>query len=258
MQQPSNGDGFSALQRPETNTSDFNAQSFLIWSILNTVHTCTLVKVISVTNNGGVTPVGFVDLQPLVNQVDGAGVAEPQAPVFDCPYFRLQGGANAVIIDPQVGDIGISVFADRDISSATANKGNANPGSRRKFSMADGLYLGGVLNGAPTQYVQFSSAGLTLTSPTAVTVNAPIVTVNASTSATVNTATASIVASALAAITAPVINLSAAGQTLKALVTDVFVSLFNSHTHQDPVSGTTSAPNQTMNGTHTSSTVKGA
>lgn len=196
MPLPNNGDGFTALQRPETDTSEFNAQTFLIWSILNSVRTCTLVKVIAVTNNGGVSSVGFVDIQPLVNQVDGAGNSEPQAPVFDCPYFRLQGGANAVIIDPQVGDIGIAVFADRDISSATANKGEANPGSRRKFSMADGLYLGGVLNGTPTQYVQFSTAGIKLHSPTSIVLEAPDIQLNgltveitATTSTTVTTPT---------------------------------------------------------------------
>lgn len=196
MQQPSNVDGFSALQRPETDTSDFNAQTFLIWSVLNRVRTCSLVKVLAVTNNGGVSPVGFVDLQPLVNQLDGAGNSEPHAPVFDCPYFRLQGGSNAVIIDPQIGDIGIAVFADRDISSATANKGEANPGSKRKFSMADGLYLGGVLNGVPTQYVQFSTAGIKLHSPSAIVLEAPdiqlsgqTVEIVATTSATVTTPT---------------------------------------------------------------------
>jgi hypothetical protein len=94
--------------------------------------------------------------------------------------MRLQGGTNAVILDPKVDDIGIAVFASRDISSVIANKGPANPGSRRMHSMADGLYIGGVLNGTPEQYVQFSDAGITLSSPNAITLQAPAVTIDAS------------------------------------------------------------------------------
>jgi hypothetical protein len=188
-------DGFNGFQRPGTAASDFNAQAFMVQALLKRLATCTLAKVMAVTNAGGVSPVGFVDLLPLVNQVDGAGVAVPHGTIYKCPYFRLQGGANAVILDPQVGDLGIALFADRDISSVTANKGQANPGSARRFDMADGLYLGGVLNAAPTQYVQFSDAGITLHSPTLVKLEAPDVQISC--------ATLEIAATTSAAITTP-------------------------------------------------------
>ena len=145
-----------------------------------------MVKVMGVTNAGDISPVGFVDLLPLVNQIDGVGNIEPHGTIYHCPYFRLQGGANAVIIDPQVGDIGWAGFADRDISSVVATKGQATPGSRRMFDMADAVYFGGMLNGAPTQYIAFSASGIALTSPTKVTISAPLVEVDASTSFTVN------------------------------------------------------------------------
>ena len=189
-------DGYSAFQRPAAAGSEFNALAFLIQSMIGRIATATLVQVQAVTNAGGVSPVGFVDILPMVNQIDGAGVATQHLTIFRCPYLRLQGGANAVILDPQVGDIGIALFADRDISSATANKAPSNPGSARRFDMADGLYLGGVLNGAPSQYVQFSAAGIKLHSPTAVILEAPdiqlngsTVEINATTSATVTTPT---------------------------------------------------------------------
>ena len=89
---------------------------FLISQALNRVSTATLVKVVSVTNAGGLSPVGFVDVQPLVNQLDGAGNAVPHGVLHRLPYFRLQGGADAVILDPKVGDIGMAAFANRDIS----------------------------------------------------------------------------------------------------------------------------------------------
>lgn len=164
----------------------YNAQAFLIWQILRSISGARLVKVMSVTNAGDVSPVGFVDVQPLVNQLDGWNNAVAHGTVYHLPYFRLQGGTNAVIIDPQVGDIGVAVIEDRDISSVKANKGQANPGSKRIFDLADGLYMGGFLNGKPVQYVQFSAAGINIVSPTKVTLQAPLVEVDASESFTVN------------------------------------------------------------------------
>lgn len=174
-------DGYNGFQRPGSASSDFNAIAFLVQSMMNGMATATLVQVKAVTNAGGVSPVGFVDIQPMVNQVDGIGTAVPHGTVFKCPYQRMQGGANAIILDPQVGDIGVAVFADRDISSATANKAPSNPGSSRRFDMADGLYLGGFLNAAPTQYVQFSTAGITIHSPALVKLDAPDVQINCAT-----------------------------------------------------------------------------
>jgi len=164
---------FTGQQRPNDGSSNLNSTAFLVQQLLARISTLTLVKVVSVTTDGGVTPVGFVDVQPLVNQLDGAGNATPHGTVFGLPYLRLQGGANAIILDPAVGDIGICGFASRDISSVKATKAVANPGSLRRFDMADGMFLGGTLNAAPTQYVQFNADGITLVSPIKVTISAP-------------------------------------------------------------------------------------
>lgn len=174
MGEVNNGLGYSGFKNPGDGTNELNAQAFFIQSTLAKVRTVALVKIISVTNSGGITPVGFVDMQPLVNQIDNSGNKIPHGILYQCPYFRLQGGSNAIILDPQIGDIGIAVFADRDISTVITNKAYANPGSRRKFDMADGLYLGGVLNGTPAQYVAFSASGIAITSPTHLTINANV------------------------------------------------------------------------------------
>lgn len=148
-------------------------QLAMIREALDDVRTTTLVQVVSVTNDGGLEPVGLVDVQILVKRVDGAGQVMDAGIVYNVPYMRLQGGANAVILDPQVGDIGIALMADRDISSVKATKAAAAPGSNRKHDMADALYLGGVLNGVPQQYVRFAAGGIEVVSPTKVTVQAP-------------------------------------------------------------------------------------
>lgn len=171
----SQSDGYKGAADLYSGGSQFNAISFLVNQILGGQNHATLVQVRAVTNAGELSPVGYVDVQPMVNQLDGNGNAIPHGTVHNLIYFRMQGGANAVILDPQVGDIGMAVFADRDISSVKASKAVANPGSMRRADMADGAYFGGFLNGAPTQYVQFSADGIAIHSPSAVTITAPAI-----------------------------------------------------------------------------------
>ena len=147
-------------QQPGTADNEYNALVFVVRQLLQKMQTVTLVRVMAVTNNGGDTPVGTVDVQPLVNQMTGDRTAVPHGTIFNIPYFRLQGGANAVILDPQVGDIGMCAFASRDISGVKATKKAANPGSLRQYDWADGLYFGGLLNGTPTQFVRFHAGGV--------------------------------------------------------------------------------------------------
>lgn len=166
--------GYAGLAQPGDGVGQYGALLFLIRTVLlKELRTVDLVRVVAVTNAGGLDPVGFVDVQPLVDQVDGVGNATPHGVLHHLPYFRLQGGADAVILDPKVGDIGMAAFASRDISSVKATKAQATPGSNRSFDMADGLYLGGMLNGTPAQYVRFSGEGIEIVSPTAIRLAAP-------------------------------------------------------------------------------------
>ena len=84
-----------------------------------------------------------------------------------------------MILDPKVGDIGIAIFASRDITVAKSTKAASPPGSDRKFDISDAFYLGGILNGTPNQYVRFSSSGIEFVSPTKVTISAPIAEIDA-------------------------------------------------------------------------------
>ena len=156
--------------KPSSPWGEYNNILFAIQAVLLEMQTATLVRVVSCTNSGGVSPVGLVDVLPLVNQIDGLGNATPHTTVHNIPYFRIQGGVNAVIIDPAPGDLGICVFASRDISKIKSTKAPANPGSFRQFSHSDGLYIGGVLNGTPVQFIEFSTAGVTITA-SAITIN---------------------------------------------------------------------------------------
>jgi hypothetical protein len=53
------------------------------------------------------------------------------------------------------------------------------PGSNRTHSYSDAIYLGGVLNAEPSQYVKFANDGIDIVSPLVVQVNGNTVVVNA-------------------------------------------------------------------------------
>lgn len=180
----------NGLFTPWSTWGEYNQISFAIQQALGKMQTATLVQVQSCSNAGDDSPVGTVDIVPLVNQVDSQGNSVPHTTIYNVPYLRIQGGANAVIIDPQPGDIGIALFANRDISNVKSTKAQAPPASGRRFSFSDAMYLGGMLNGNPTQYVQFNESGITIVSPTAITLQAPTIKLQGNVTQTDGTITA--------------------------------------------------------------------
>ncbi len=156
--------GYFGQQALNSGEGDFNQIEFLVSQMLGRLNTCTLVRVEAV-HGTGLSTMGTVDVTPLVNQVTGDGQAIPHTTIHGLPYFRIQGGLNAIICDPKAGDIGFCVFADRDISGVKNAQGPALPGSRRRFDYSDGLYFGGWNKSAPTNYVLVDDAGIQVQTP---------------------------------------------------------------------------------------------
>lgn len=154
---------------PTTGQGDWNAMRFAIQQQMLGLNTSMPVEVISVQASG-VAPVGFVNIRILVSQVTGDDRTVDHGEIPNVPYFRLQGGANAVIIDPEPGDIGMASFCSRDISAVKNARKAAPPGSRRSYDFSDAMYVGGFLNKAPTQYIQFTEGGILVHSASAVMV----------------------------------------------------------------------------------------
>lgn len=148
------------------------AQEFIINKLISAVHTCQLVKVLKVTPTAG--KVGFVDVLPLVQDVDTNGVVVEQTPIYSAPYLRYQAGPSAIIMDPAVGDIGLAMVAERDITNVKVTQDSGPAATERQYSSADALYLGGVLNPDPTQYIKFlpGAAGIQIVTPGNLTINA--------------------------------------------------------------------------------------
>lgn len=158
---------------PSIQQEKFSSIDFIVRQALSQLNTVTLVRIVSCTNNGGVSPVGYVDVQPMVSQVSADGKSMDYPVIYNVPYLRMQGGLSAIILDPKAGDIGLCCFASRDISSIKITKKQAPPNSNRGYNISDALYVGGMLNGAPNQYVRFKDNGIEIISPETVTITAP-------------------------------------------------------------------------------------
>ena len=159
-QQSTSGSIGAGQQFPSNSNTDFDVICFIVRQMIALLDTMKLVQVIAVHPGNGSPPVaGTVDVQLLVNQLDGAGNYTPNGIVYGLPFFRLQGGPWAVICDPAVNDYGYVIASDRDSSLVVKTPGQANPGSRRKYSISDGVYVGGCLNAVPAATIYLKGDG---------------------------------------------------------------------------------------------------
>lgn len=166
-----------------------------------------------------------VDLMPLVTQRDLSGAPIDNSVVYGAQVWRLQRGSSAVIMDPVVGDIGIALYCDRDSDNARSDRTVGAPTSNRNHSKTDGIYLGGILNQEPNQYIEFADGQINVVSPSLVNVTSPSVKVTASSGVTIDTPDAHFTGNVTAAgnITD---NSGSQSSSLKSLR-----DAYNSHTH---------------------------
>jgi hypothetical protein len=152
-------------QDPDDSASEFAFLQFKINRTLARVRTMVIVRVMGITGGGGaIAKPGTVNVQPLVKIVDGNNNVSSHGTIMNIPVFRYGSGNGAVICDPVEGDKGWMAVADRDSSVVVSTGAEAQPGSRRKFDLADGVYMGSILSGVPTQYITFTENGIIMKS----------------------------------------------------------------------------------------------
>ena len=168
--------------------TEYGSMRFLITSMLMRMQTATVVRVVGVSNNGGVAAAGTVNVRPLVQSSQADGTSIPHEIIYRVPYSRVQGGHNAVILDPKVDDIGVVVFCSRDISGVKAKPASPHGGpapSARAYDWSDAIYLGAVMWGVPTNYVRFPADGsIEVVSPVKVRLAAPVIELDGAVTAT--------------------------------------------------------------------------
>ena len=150
--------------------SQFNALSFMIQqAIREQVNTCIICKVVGVSD-------GYVDVLPLVTQVSGKDEAIAPTTLYHLPFMRYHAGIAAVILNPVVGDFGLAVFAGKDCSNVKVGTSEpVPPASFRDNSMANGFYIGGFLNQAPSVSIELTQGGaVNITAPGGVNISGSV------------------------------------------------------------------------------------
>lgn len=215
---------------PQDLAGGVRSQEMIINNLIGKMGTVTICKIVKV-KGGGTGAVGMVDILPMVLQMDAGGNIYENAVIYNVPYFRYQGGANAVIIDPKPGDIGVCLVCTRDISRVKRTKKPAAPDSHRKFDWSDSLYIGGILNGAPAQYIHFLESGIDVVSTGVITMKGTEIVLDAPVRTT---------ATMQAALDITDNTASGNSQTMASMRV-----IYNGHTHHENGQGSnTNEPNQ--------------
>jgi len=163
-----------------THLSDASRDRFKIAQEIDRKAFHNIGRVVNVYDTDELAPVGFVDITIMTKLKLGSGEPHDHDIIYEVPYFRLQGGKNAIIINPEVGDIGFIGFCDRDISGIVDTRKDSLPPTNRKNDWADAIYLGGILNGEPEQYVWLKTDGtMVLHSPNSITLSSPTINIDA-------------------------------------------------------------------------------
>lgn len=121
----------------------------------------------------GEAPNLAVDVMPLLSRQSRSGSPINNSPIYDIPVWRLQRGSSAIIMDPLPGDIGLIAVCDRDTTLVRTNLKQSTAGSARRHNKADAIYMGGLLNQAPTQYIEFADNKLNIVAPFGIEVTTP-------------------------------------------------------------------------------------
>lgn len=202
---------------------EYNSLIYVINSEIKKISTADLVRVIGVNENN------TIDVLPLLGSIKADGSMNGISPIYGVRYIQWQFGLNKIKAVPVIGDVGLLIACKRDIS----NVENGSVGSFRQFSLADGIYIGGIegLNQPATQSIEFSENNLTITGTGTLNINAPTVNINsenatvtATASATVEAPAVSITASTSASISSPSVTLGGSGGKRIALDGDVVKS----------------------------------
>lgn len=156
-------------QTPESSTLDWNMDDFHIRQLFKHIHTglpCQVTDVFPLppgnakANRDGI--MGLVHVKLAVEQFDNN--EPPQCiecnTIYNVPYFRVQAGKAALVIDPIVGDWGWLHFGERDISRWKLTKKIELPPTRRMLTQSDGGYFPGCGNEPPEIWIRIRDDGI--------------------------------------------------------------------------------------------------
>ena len=162
--------------RPEQAVGGAAQDKFIIQQLISNIQTMIPVEVTSVSvPTDTLAPIGRCSVKILVQQIDGNNNVYSGGTVINVPYLRVQGGKNAVVLDPVVGDVGLCGFCERDISMVKRTGTEAAPNTRRQYSLNDAVYMFTMMSGTPEQFVHFKDSGIDIKSTGDININGLII-----------------------------------------------------------------------------------
>lgn len=153
--------------QPKDFGSELNALRFLMTScIYDNVNTMLVVRVVAVNEE-------TIDVQTVIGDIDINGGNLDTYQIKGVRYIQWQYGKNAIKAVPEIGDIGILVISQQDLSGIKS--GQAVYDSH--YNIGDGVYIGGLygMNQEPTQFVEFKNDELNITGTGTINISAPTV-----------------------------------------------------------------------------------
>lgn len=139
-----------------TDNNEFNVWQFMIKSALSKIKTAFLAKVIKTYKEQT-----MVDVLPIIKGIDADGNELNQTAIFRVPYFQYRGGINQITITPVIGDYGLCIASDRDITDFKLFAKESKPATVRMFDARDSLYIGGFLNKKEiSNYIEINDEGI--------------------------------------------------------------------------------------------------
>ena len=160
------GYGFASLVDADDATAE---AQFLIkhqTAQVRTVYLAEVVKVYAGDPTADPPTPTTVDIKPVVQQMDAQGKAHSHDVIYGVLAARIHAGSNALLIDPEVGDVGVVHVSDRDISKVVANGGKESaPGSLRRHAMEDGVFHGGVFTKQAKNLIDLRGGNISITTP---------------------------------------------------------------------------------------------
>ncbi|HDU4605131.1 TPA: hypothetical protein RFT49_003078 [Klebsiella aerogenes] len=116
---------------------------------------------------------GSLTVLPLVSGTNASGGEIKNQSVYDIPFIQYQAGNSSVKMTPRIGDIGLVIACDKDITNVRKSKKGGPAPTQRQHSYSDAIYITAIasLNGEPTEFAEFTGNGITIKSPGEVDIN---------------------------------------------------------------------------------------
>lgn len=195
-------------------------------------------------------------VQPAISgmrlKLDGSVVDVKMPVLLDCPVCFPGGGGATLTFPIKAGDECLVVFSSRCIDAWWQLGGIQGQAELRMHDLSDGFVLPGVRSQPRKFNVSTTAAQLRSDDGAAfVEINPTTKAINITTPGNV-----SVTAAGSATVTAASITLKNTGAALKKLVTDIFLQLYNAHTHPIPGGGNTNQPNQQATTSHATNIVE--